>query len=363
MLKNFLLSMFIVISLPLASLWYISHFKLQKEIELKVNDDLSQVTEILATEINDWTEMNLKLLKQNSSLAQIKSGIESEQRPVLKSIIHTYRWLYLAYAIGSDGYKTARSDNKPILNPDGTKAHYRGDRAYFKQILDGSSIGQQLVLSRTLNEPAFILCRVIIPDRLSLETSGALCIGSTVDQLSDSVVNTKIGNTGYAVLLDDSNKVIAHGGDIILKEKLQDFSNKELFVKALLNKTYLYQEDSKKMIGFMKSVGMGWHLIVTQDYDDAYSAYIDSIQNSMFLFFATIIFSVAIAYLMARRLARPIENMTIIANDIRKGTFYNSIEESKRSDEIGELARAIEKMSISISIAIRKLKSRNKIIR
>jgi methyl-accepting chemotaxis protein len=357
MLKKFLFAMFIVILFPLASLWYISNYQLQKEIEQKVDDDLTQISEILATEIDDWTEMNLKLLRQNSSLSQIKSGIESEQRPILKSIVNTYKWLYLAYVVGTDGYKTARSDNKPVLNPDGTKAHYRGDRSYFKQILEGSSVGQQLVLSRTLNEPAFILCKSIMSERIALKIKGALCIGSTVNQLSNSVVNTKIGKTGYAVLLDDSNKVIAHGGGIKLKEQLQDFSNNTIFVDAILNKTYLYKDGKKKMIGLMKSVGMGWHLIVTQDYDDAYSAYINNMRNSMILFIATVIISMTIAYLMARRLAKPIQNMTLIANDIRKGKFRNSIEESKRSDEIGELARAIEKMSISISIAFRKLQS------
>jgi methyl-accepting chemotaxis protein len=356
MLKNFLLSMFIVIALPLASLWYISNYKLQSEIEQKVNDDLSQVAEILATEINDWTEMNLNLLKQNSSLPQIKSGLESEQRPILTSITKTYKWLYLAYVIGGDGYKTARSDDKPILNNDGEKAHYRGDRDYFKQIVRGSTIGQQLVLSRTLKKPAFILCRAIKSGQIKLKVFGALCIGSTVDQLSESVINTRIGKSGYAVLLDDSNKAIALGSDIKPNEKLQDFSNKEIFTKAPLNKTYLYQDGNKKMIGYMKSVGMGWHLIVTQEYKDAYSTYIESMQDSMILFIATIIISIIISYMMARRLAKPIKNMTIIANDIRRGKFYNNIEWSTRTDEIGELARAIEKMSISISIAMKKLR-------
>lgn len=61
---------------------------------------------------------------------------------------------------------------------------------------------------------------------------------------------------------------------------------------------------------------------------------------------------------MARKLAGPILTMAMIANDIRKGRFYNKIEESSRTDEIGELARALEKMSVSMSIAFKKLKQR-----
>lgn len=359
MLKKFLLAMFVVISLPMASLWYVSSYKLQYEIAQKVNEDLEQTSEILATKIDDWTDMNLRLLNQHSILSQIKSGIEAQQRPILQSIVKSYEWLYLAYVIGSDGYKTARSDDEPILKPNGEKAHFRGDRSYFKQIIEGASTGEQLVLSRTLNKPAFILCKAVKYSKtLSDSDTGALCIGSTVSQLSDLVVNTKIGKTGYAMLLDDTNKVIAYGGSMVLKEQLQDFSDNIMLKSAQLNTHFLYRENNREMIGYMKPAGRGWKLIVTQEYNDAYSSHIESMRESLMLFVLTIVISVTISYIMAKKLANPILNMTVIANDIRKGRFYNSIEESSRPDEIGELARALEKMSISMSIAFKKLRNR-----
>jgi methyl-accepting chemotaxis protein len=358
MLYKFLIAMLVAVSLPLVSLLYTNGYKLEQNLELKVNENLSQTADLLALKIDDWNEMNLRLLKQNSSLSQIRSGVESQQKPILESMIDTYEWLYLAYAIGSDGYKTARSDDKPILNKDGTKAHFRGDRSYYKQIRSGSTIGQQLVLSRTLNKPAFILCR-----ELSLKDSygikpGALCIGSTVDELSNSVVNTKIGKTGYAILLDDANKVIAHGYPDMLKEQLQDYSDQPVVTSARLEEPYVYQDGDIKKLAYMKSVGQGWRLVITQDYDDAYNEYFSSRRNALVLLLFTFIVSGVISYIMARMLAKPIQNLTVIANDIRKGSFYSNIDESKRTDEIGELARSIEKMSISISIAFKKLKSK-----
>jgi methyl-accepting chemotaxis protein len=358
MLKKLLIAMLIAVALPLASLLYTNGYKLQNDLELKVNEDLAQTADLLASQIDDWTDMNLRLLKQNSSLSQVRSGVESQQKPVLESLVKAYEWLYLAYAIGSDGYKTARSDDKLILKEDGTKAHYRGDRSYFKQIREGSNIGQQVVLSRTLGKPAFILCRALTITKTSLRNSGALCIGSTVSKLSNSVVKTKIGKTGYAILLDDSNKVIAHGKPDALKEQLQDFSDNPVVTNAKPNQPYVYQSEGINKIAYMKSVGQGWHLIITQDYDDAYSALISAKKESLILLCITILLSGLISYFMAKMLAKPIQNLTVIANDIRKGSFYSSIEESKRSDEIGELAKAIEKMSISISIAFKKLKSR-----
>jgi methyl-accepting chemotaxis protein len=359
MLYKFLFAMLIAVSLPLGSLLYTNGYKLEKEMDQKVNQELVQTADLLASKINDWNDTNLLLLKQVSSLEQVKSGEESQQKPILESMVKTYRWLYLAYAIGSDGYKTARSDNKPILNADGTKAHYRGDRSYYKQIRSGSPIGQQVLLSRTLNKPAFILCRALAQAKSLYRNTGALCIGSTVNELSETVVNTKIGETGHAILLDSSNKVIAHGDSGALKEQLQDFSSEPVVIKAESERPYIYQEGDIKKIAYIKPVGQGWSLILTQNYDDAYAAYFEAMRDAIILLFVTILISGLISYLMARMLAKPIKNLTVIANEIRKGSFYSSIEESKRSDELGELARAIEKMSISISIAFKKLKNRN----
>jgi methyl-accepting chemotaxis protein len=359
MFKKILFAMFLVISLPMASLWYFSSYKIQNEIALKVNDDLARTSEIVATKIDDWSDMNLRLLNEHSNLSQIKSGVEAQQRPILQSIVKSYEWLYLAYVIGSDGYKTARSDDEPIRKLNGEKAHFRGDRSYFKQIVNGATIGEQLVLSRTLNKPAFILCKAIKQaNKVPYDGIGALCIGSTVSQLSDLVVNTKIGKTGYAVLFDSTNKVIAHGGGKVLEGQLQDFSDSEMIKSARLNNQFMYRENEKDMIGYMKPAGRGWKLIVTQEYDDAYSSHIESNRELLLFFFLTIVIGITISYFMARKLAGPILTMAMIANDIRKGRFYNKIEESSRTDEIGELARALEKMSVSMSIAFKKLKQR-----
>jgi methyl-accepting chemotaxis protein len=356
MQRNILLAILAVVSLPLASLWYTNIYKLQEGLENQINQDLIQTAEVIATRIDDWTEMNLKLLEQNSSLAQIKSGLEEQQKPILESMVHTYDWLYLAYAIGPGGYKTARSDDKPIINPDGSKAHFRGDRSYFRQIKSGAKTGQQLLLSRTLGKPAFILCNEIANPGAMLLKKGALCIGATVSELSESVVNTKIGKTGYAVLIDSFSRVIAHGKPEAVTEQLQDIGSDPMVVRATPGEPYTYYSGDTRKVAYMKPVGSNWHLIVEQDYDDAYSALSDAKLGSLILLVATLTMSVVISFLVARFVAAPLQRLTGIANEISRGKFQNKLPESTRKDEIGELAKAIEKMSISISMAMKQLR-------
>ena len=61
-----------------------------------------------------------------------------------------------------------------------------------------------------------------------------------------------------------------------------------------------------------------------------------------------------IAYIAAQRLSIPIIRLTQAANDISRGQF-TQISEKDRGDEIGSLAHAIERMSVSIRIAIERM--------
>jgi len=70
---------------------------------------------------------------------------------------------------------------------------------------------------------------------------------------------------------------------------------------------------------------------------------------------ATLIISILAAYLIARLITRPIAKLTAIAEDISKGKFHDKLDESARGDEIGTLARSIERMGVSIKIMLKRL--------
>ncbi|WP_370052198.1 cache domain-containing protein [Neptunomonas sp.] len=346
-----LFSILLVILVPLAGLLYQSIFQFQAELERKVNQDLKSTSETLAAKINGWTDMSVRLLKQNAALPEVRSYNEAQQAPILASILDTYEWTYLVYAIGPDGYKTARSDNDPVLNADGTPKHFRGDRTYFQQIKAGNAIGQQVLLSRTLGKPAFILCHTV-----GIQSSpGALCMGMKLTDMSEAVANISFGQSGYAMLLDDDNKVIAHGKPELLSEQLQDFSDYPMVANGTLEQPVVYSNNGVEKVAYMQPLNQGWRLIIEQDYDDAYASVKRTKLEAYILMIATLIISVLAAYLIARLITRPIAKLTAIAEDISKGKFHDKLDESARGDEIGTLARSIERMGVSIKIMLKRL--------
>jgi HAMP domain-containing protein len=62
-----------------------------------------------------------------------------------------------------------------------------------------------------------------------------------------------------------------------------------------------------------------------------------------------------VAFLFAQRLTRPIRSLTRTADEISRGHLKATITEVNRSDEIGALARAIDRMRASIKVAMGRL--------
>jgi methyl-accepting chemotaxis protein len=78
----------------------------------------------------------------------------------------------------------------------------------------------------------------------------------------------------------------------------------------------------------------------------------------MILLLVTLVTVVVVGYLLALRLSTPIRNLTVIADEISRGNLTAEIRETERNDEIGALARAIERMGVSLQMAFDRLRKR-----
>jgi methyl-accepting chemotaxis protein len=212
-------------------------------------------------------------------------------------------------------------------------------------------------MGKTSGKPAFILAKPIKGD--GAKNLGVIAIAMTLEDLSKTITKAKIGETGFAILLDDKNRVIAHGKGAIASE-LQDFSGHP--VLKMGNRfdpdSIVFVEDGKKIVAYSQKTKLGWTLIVQQDHREAYAAADEAQRNAVLLLVITLILVMLIAFLLAHRLTTPIRNLTAIADEISRGNLGAEIKETSRSDEIGALARAIERMGVSIQMAFEKLRKR-----
>ncbi|TKB26174.1 HAMP domain-containing protein [Desulfopila sp. IMCC35006] len=348
-LYQILTTMCIIALIPIGGLWYISIYKSKHDWTANILENLMNSTESLTRSVDDWTTMNLRVLQQNADTPAIQSMQSDRQNPVLKTMADTYDWVYLAFTVLPNGENMGRSDGKPQT--------FYGDRDYFKQVLAGKSLGQQVLLGKTSGKPAFILAKPIQGEGTRI--LGVIAIAMSLEDLSKTITKTRIGKTGFAVLLDENNRLIAHGnGDV--SSELQDLSaHPALHQRNIFDRnSFVFEEDGKKIVAYTKKTQQGWTLIVQQDYQEAYAAANETERNAIILLLTTLFSVLIIAYLLALRLSTPIRNLTAIADEISRGNLGAKIKETERSDEIGALARAIERMGVSLQMAFDRLRKR-----
>ena len=347
--RKLLVTMIVVALVPLAGLWYIGSYKAKEDWTTNISEGFVKTTDALGVKVSDWEDMNLRVLKQSATVEPITSMTPDRQNPYLKSIATHYPWAYLVFTVRPDGQNIGRSDGKPTVQ--------YGDRSYFKQVMDGKPLGREVVIGKTSGKPALILAGPVTG--ASNELLGVIAMAMDLGDLSKTVTDTRIGDTGYAILLDERNKVIAHGRPEKLSGVLQDLgSHPVLQVKDPNQGPMVFEEDGKRIVAYRSKLGQGWSLIVQQDYDEAFAPLRQVERNALILMVVSLVLVSVVAYWLGRRLADPIRKLTTVADNISRGEISGKILETERGDEIGALARAIERMSVSIQMAMGRLRKR-----
>lgn len=252
-----------------------------------------------------------------------------------------------------EGWNISRSDDNPPQS--------YGDRNYFKQVLEGKPVGQEVVIGRTTQKPALILASPIRATTASATDSapaGVIAMAMHLVDVSTAVTGARIGQTGFAILVDQNSKVIAHGKPERVAQALQDFrAHPALQARESAREPIFYEEEGRRVVAHTQKTSLGWTLIIQQNYDDAFAPLLEARHSAWILIALSLVLVLGVAYLLSRQLANPISDLTVIAENISLGKgFDQRVVGTERRDEIGALARAIERMTISIKIAIDRLR-------
>lgn len=352
--QKILLAMLTVAVGPLGAIWYIDQRNSTEQLANAIDQRLSDVSDKLVTQVNSWTAMNLKVLNQNAALADMTSMDPNKQNPILASIVKEYPWVLRLFTTALDGKTLGKSDDAAVID--------YSDRIYFKQVMKGEPMGKQVIISRVTGKPAVVLSTPIRKPDAAAGTShliGMIAMTLHITDISDVVTNLRVGSTGFAFVLDEDGKVVAHRKQEFAT-KSADFSKHPAFLgwRDKGRQRLEYEDAGHKVIAYVEKTAPGWLLVTQQDYDEAFAPLREANRQALLLLLVTVLSVTLIAYLLAQRLATPIRNLTRISDDISRGRVVMKIAEVNRSDEIGALAAAIDRMGVSIRLAMERLKAR-----
>jgi methyl-accepting chemotaxis protein len=340
------LVMVLVATIPLAVVWYISHAASEQAISQDVDNRLSSTANQLRGYVESWIDMNVRVLRQNAKLPNMISMDGGRQKTALKSITDTYEWTYLAFTVDINGQNISRSDDKGLKD--------YSDRHYVRQVLGGREMGQQVLVGKTSGKPALVLASPIKDSEK--RTKGVLAIAMNLSDISQTISSTRFGNTGYAILLDQDGKVISHINEEYTSNRTSLADHPGFKALVLGNKQSLVYTDEagKKIFCQTRKTRHGWVLLVQQDYDEAFSALDTYNRQTQVLMLVSLVLVMIVAFLVSRQLTRPIRQLTIAADAISHGNFDYQITDAKRGDELGDLARSVERLGTSVRLAMER---------
>lgn len=342
-----LIIMGLVSAVPLATIWYINLNTTTERITEHANQRLQQTADALVSYVDGWVEMNYRMLSQNAALADMQSMERARQESILRSIGKNYEWNYLAFTVDPEGQNVARNDGKPLK--------YYGDRTYVKEALGGRPMGQQVLIGKTSKKPALVLS---VPIKGGADrVDGVLAIAMTIAELSSHITTAQVGRTGYAFLLDRDGRVIAHQSEEFTQVR-KDLAEHPAFQGLKIdgtNSVTFEDENGVRHIAFARRTEQGWYMIVQQQYSEAFEAVREANHNASMLLTITLVLVAAAAYLLSSGLSRPIILLTSIAEQLSRGELEARVGGTKRRDEIGALARAIERLGLSMRMAMNRL--------
>jgi methyl-accepting chemotaxis protein len=343
-----ILLMLIISLVPFCFFWGITFQETSKRIQQGTEDLMGQTTEGLMTHVDEWLDKNILVLKAAAKLSDIVSMNRRRQEAVLKSISSEYPWMYLVFTVGPDGINVARDDGKPLKD--------YSDRQYYKDIMEGKPLTWQTLIGKTSKKPALV---VAVPIKKGDVLVGVMAAAMTVDDISKSVAKWKKGETGYAFLVDEKGKVVAHQRkEFVLTQKNM---NTHPLVSAFrqnpqpLSLGFSDPDGKQPTQGYIRGNAYGWALAVVQQDFEVFAG-LKQIRNlAIILLLLTVVVVVLIAWFSARAVVTPVMKLTSVAERMSLGQLDAEISVNSK-DEIGLLAQALGRMQISLRLALERLR-------
>lgn len=186
------------------------------------------------------------------------------------------------------------------------------------------------------------------------EFAGVIVIDLDFKKIIELVKNIHVGDRGYAFLIDQYGRNIAHP---LLEpyqytlETYPDPSLRELVIDMMAGKSgwkgYSFQGE-KKVAAFEPVKGMGWSLAVTiSTAEFTREAY--ALRNRVIQFvLIAIVFTIIGVSILSYFLLRPVRNLVIATNRIADGDLNQDIPVQSR-DELGDLTRSFNRMMRNLS--------------
>jgi len=217
-------------------------------------------------------------------------------------------------------------------------------RAYFQQAKSsGKPVVGDVVRSKTTGDLISVICAPIFSDKGSF--IGAFGLSMRASTLTYLVTENKVGQTGYAFMINKAGIIIAHPVEKhVLSLDLKTVNGMEGIADAMIagkagTEPYVFQ-GMDKIAGFAPIGLTGWSVASTQDKDEILASVVALKKMMSLIILASLVLAAVIISYMASAIVKPINKAIDGLKDIAQGEGDLTMRLAVVSkDEVGELAK------------------------
>jgi methyl-accepting chemotaxis protein len=262
-------------------------------------------------------------------------------------------------SMGNDYDQVLFVNSEGIVAADSTGNKGKGtnlsEREYFREAQKGKASVGQTVKSKLTGIPVVVSSAPIVSS--DGEFMGTILALIKLDYLANRIASTKIGETGYALAVDDKGIIIAHPKKelVLTKDLSKEKGMESIMSKALGHATgtegYIF-EGIKKTAAFAPAMVTGWSIIATQNDSELYQEareikYMIAIFSLIFL-----VTTALIVFFFARTLSTKISSTTIKLQEVSGQVSSASVQMASASQSLAEgaseQASSLEETSASV---------------
>ena len=181
----------------------------------------------------------------------------------------------------------------------------------------------------------------------------------------DIIASIKIGDTGHALVVDDTGRLVAHPDiSLVLRRGagVGDFEGLKAAVSAANGSAVATTgEDGKPVVALsVRAPNIGWTVIAEQPVEEAFESIRAALWRSLILIGLGIVFAAVLAYWRACRMWVPIRQLEDGVERIGRGQFDHRIAIHSR-DELEQLAFRFNQMAEELKASQRKSERINRL--
>ncbi|KHK00428.1 methyl-accepting chemotaxis protein [Desulfovibrio sp. TomC] len=338
-----------IVILGMAALVYFNDRTVKTAFKNVESESMALLSQVMSKDISDSVSANLRLLGSFAQTPLVAAAAQNQDTAAASA-------LFGAMAKGMTGADYANIFDAAGLvtassNPAAVGKIKVDDRDYFKLVMQEgkSDVVSKAIISRTTNKAAIVLAQPVRDG--SGKLVGMVNTGMDLESLTADLASTKIGQTGYAVILDAQGMVLAHPDKAQLMKT--DLAATEIGkrILATTGTAVLEYHDASgaHLAAVTRDARTGWRVVVEAPLAE-FSAFADAAtrQNAGIALALTVAILAAIVVLLGVAVLGKLRVCVEFAAAVAKGDLNRRLDITS-GDELQTLGEALSAMTASIT--------------